>query len=207
MKNVLKTLAVSLAILGICVIFPLSIVESADSYRLNVNALTLPLVASPGNPSGATLVNVYADTTAQKIACLTSTGADCMPRSTGTIQLSLYESAGIATGVKLFSCAHVESSGTINRATLLVAPSGNFTAEILRTTYTAWDAGATHPVTGDKISASAPVTVTGGTKSQDATLTGWTTTVAAGDVICANVTAAATVTTAHISLRTVRGLD
>lgn len=56
------------------------------------------------------------------------------------------------------------------------------------------------PVVGDKITASAPPTITTATKSQDTTLTGWTKTGTSGDVLRFNVDSATTITRVTISL-------
>jgi hypothetical protein len=50
------------------------------------------------------------------------------------------------------------------------------------------------PVNADSITASAPPTLSSAQKSQDTTLTGWTKTVAVGDVFGFNVDSATTIT-------------
>jgi hypothetical protein len=72
---------------------------------------------------------------------------------------------------------------TILQVAMLANQSGSIVVEVRRCTYTQFDAGGTHPVTGDKISASAPPTISSATKSKDSTLTGWTTTLANDDVL------------------------
>jgi len=58
--------------------------------------------------------------------------------------------------------------------------------DLWKTTYTAYDV-STHPVDGDSITASAPITLTTAVKAKDETLTDWTTTLAADDIIHVNV--------------------
>ncbi|MDE3097749.1 MAG: hypothetical protein KGK07_17320, partial [Chloroflexota bacterium] len=58
-----------------------------------------------------------------------------------------------------------------------------------------------HPVAADKITASAPPTISSATKAQDATLTGWTTAVAAGAILGFNVDSAATVQRVTLALK------
>jgi len=53
----------------------------------------------------------------------------------------------------------------------------------------------------DSITASAPPTVSTATKAQDATLTGWTTSVTAGDILGFNVDSITTATRAHLILK------
>lgn len=81
----------------------------------------------------------------------------------------------------------VEYSGTINSYRTVATPSGSITIELWKCTYSQYDDGATHPVVGDKITASAPIAISSSTKSFDGSLTGWTTAVTAGDVIRPNV--------------------
>lgn len=90
---------------------------------------------------------------------------------------------------------------TIVQATALARESGSISVDVWRTTYSSFDAGATHPVAGDKISASAPITFSTTTKSQDSTLTGWTKTLAADDVLAFNVSSVTTCKQVTITLK------
>lgn len=98
----------------------------------------------------------------------------------------------ITTGSKGY-IGPMPTAGTITKATLLADQSGSISIEVRKCTYANFDAGSTHPVTGDKISASAPMTLSSAVKSQDTTLTGWTTSFSAGDIIEFYVSSAATV--------------
>jgi hypothetical protein len=102
--------------------------------------------------------------------------------------------AAITTGIKgdlevPFACA-------IERVTLLADASGSIVVDIWRDSYANYP-----PVDADSITAAAPPTISAATKSQDATLTGWTTTLAAGDILRFNVDSAATVQRLLVSLR------
>jgi len=91
---------------------------------------------------------------------------------------------------------------TINRATLLADQSGSLVVDIWKDSY------ANYPPTDlDSITASAPPTLSAAIKSQDSTLTGWITSVAAGDTLRFNVDSATTVTRATISLQVTRSLS
>lgn len=81
---------------------------------------------------------------------------------------------------------------TIVSATSLADQSGSVALDWWKCTYANFDAGSTHPVSGDKITASAPPSISGATKSQDSTLTGWTTSLSKGDILAAVATGAAT---------------
>jgi hypothetical protein len=73
---------------------------------------------------------------------------------------------------------------TITEVTLLGQGTGSCVADFWVCSYANFDGGATHPVQGDSITASAPPTISGGYKYQDSALTGWTTVLVAGTVLC-----------------------
>jgi hypothetical protein len=109
--------------------------------------------------------------------------------------------SAITTGMKGYLV--VDFACTIQQGTLLADQSGSIVVEIDACTYSAF-APPTHPATADKISASAPLTISSAEKAQDATLSGWTTAVAAGTVLGFNVTSAATVTRVTVGLKVLR---
>lgn len=73
---------------------------------------------------------------------------------------------------------------TINSVTMLADQTGSIVVDIWKDTYANYP-----PTIADTITAAALPTITTANKSQDTTLTGWTTTVAAGDTIRFNVNA------------------
>ena len=85
---------------------------------------------------------------------------------------------------------------TIKRVTMLADQSGSIVVDIWKDTYAAFP-----PADGDSITSGAVPTISGAQKSQDATLTGWTTAIAAGDILAFNVDSAATITRVTISLK------
>lgn len=111
--------------------------------------------------------------------------------------------SAITTGVKGdlicdFGC-------TINSATLLADQAGAIVVDVFKCTYAQYDAGATHPVSGDKITSGTPPTITASnTKSQDTTLSSWTTSISAGDVLRFNVNSATTITRVTLILKVTR---
>ena len=105
--------------------------------------------------------------------------------------------ATITTGVKGY--LEIPFACTINRATLLADQSGSIVVDIFKDTYANYP-----PVVGDKITASAPPTISAATKAQDSTLTGWTTAIAAGDILAFNVNSITTCQRVTISLRVVK---
>lgn len=102
--------------------------------------------------------------------------------------------SAITTGVKGF--LEIPFACTITRATTLADQTGSIVIDIWKDTYANYP-----PTVADTITASAKPTLSSATKAQDATLTGWTTSIAAGDVLGFNVDSATTVTRVTLSLR------
>lgn len=100
--------------------------------------------------------------------------------------------SAITTGSKGY--VEVPFDCTINRVTLLADQSGSIVVDIKKVSY------ASFPTTAS-ICASAKPTLSSAQKSQDATLTGWTTAITAGDILEYNVDSASTVTRVTVSLR------
>jgi hypothetical protein len=88
---------------------------------------------------------------------------------------------------------------TITGVTLLADVSGDLVVDIWRDSYADFP-----PVDGDSITASAPPTITSATKSQDTTLTGWTTALSVGDILRFNVDSVATIARATLALALTR---
>jgi len=85
---------------------------------------------------------------------------------------------------------------TINRITMLADQSGSIVVDIWKDTYANFP-----PTDADSITASAPPTISAAQKSQDSTLTDWTTAIAAGDILAFNVDSVTTITRVTISLK------
>jgi hypothetical protein len=126
-----------------------------------------------------------------------STGRVSLPATPNVATLTFVIDGGgaaIATGIK--GDLEVPFACTINRVTLLADQSGSIVVDIWKDSY------ANFPPTGaDSITASAKPTISSATKSQDATLTGWTTSIAAGDVLRFNVDSAASIARCTVSLK------
>lgn len=88
---------------------------------------------------------------------------------------------------------------TINEVTMGADQSGSVVVDIWKDTQANYP-----PVVGDSITASAKPTITTAVKSQDSTLTGWTTSVAAGDWLTFNVDSATTITRVTLALKYTR---
>jgi len=102
--------------------------------------------------------------------------------------------SAITTGQK----GHLEIpfACVIQRVTTLADQSGSIVVDIWKDTYANFP-----PTDADSITAAAPPTLSTAQAAQDATLTGWTTTVAAGDILAFNVDSITTVTRVVISLK------
>lgn len=99
----------------------------------------------------------------------------------------------ITTGLKGFKSFPV--AGTIIGVRMLADQSGSAVVDIWKDTYANYP-----PVVADTITAAAKPTISGATKSEDTTLTGWNVTVNAGDVFGFNVDSAATITRLTLEL-------
>jgi len=102
--------------------------------------------------------------------------------------------SAITTGIKgdlyfPFAC-------TINSVTMLADQTGSIVVDIWKDTYANYP-----PTVADTIVAAAKPTITTATKSTDATLTGWTTSIAAGDTLRFNVDSVTSITRLHLSLK------
>lgn len=95
--------------------------------------------------------------------------------------------SAITTGIK--GDLQIPFDCTIVAARLLADQSGSIVVNVWKDTYANFPPDVT-----DKITASAPPTITTATKSQDTTLTGWTTAITAGDILRFNVDSITTVT-------------
>jgi hypothetical protein len=102
--------------------------------------------------------------------------------------------SAISTGIK--GDVIVDFAATIVSATLLADQSGSIVIDLWKDTYANYA-----PTDADSITSSAPPTLSSAIKSQDTALTGWTTSIAAGDVLRFNVDSATTVTRVTLALK------
>jgi len=85
---------------------------------------------------------------------------------------------------------------TINSATLLADQTGSIVVDIWKDSYANYP-----PTVADSICASAKPTISSGVKSENTTLTGWTTSVTAGDVLYFNIDSCSTITSCVLILK------
>jgi hypothetical protein len=152
---------------------PLSSVIDSTSEALGVGSIEL------GHASNTTITQASAG----KIAV---EGSNVLMESGNAHKKAIVitiDGAGntITTGIK--GDVRIPWSGTITKVTTLIDQSGAIVVDLWKDTYANYP-----PIDADSITASAPPTITAsGVKSEDSTLTGWTTSVTAGDTLSWNV--------------------
>jgi len=102
--------------------------------------------------------------------------------------------SAITTGIK--GALEIPFACTINRVTLLADQSGSIVIDIWKQAYADYP-----PEDAQSIVSAAPPTLSSAAKSQDSTLTDWTTAIAAGDCLIFNVDSIATCTWVTLSLK------
>lgn len=102
--------------------------------------------------------------------------------------------SAIATGAK--GDVVIDFDCVIESVTLLADQSGSIVVDLWKDTYANFP-----PTVADTITASAKPTLSSAAKSQDTTLTGWTTAITAGQTLRVNVDSAATVTRVTLALK------
>lgn len=136
-------------------------------------------------PSSANLASAVTDESGTGALLFASAIAEAQK---GQIVLNLDGGgSAITTGQKGY--VRVPYSMTITGVEVVADQSGSIVVDVWKDTYANFP-----PTDADSITASAPPTLSTAQKSQDVTLTGWTTSVTAGDYIGWNVDSAATVT-------------
>lgn len=106
--------------------------------------------------------------------------------------------SAITTGAKKVY-VQIPYACTITSWVIIGDPSGSIVFDIWKDTYANFP-----PTVADTITASAKPTLTTAVKATSSTLTGWTTSIAAGDVLELNVDSATTVTKAILILKVTR---
>jgi len=117
----------------------------------------------------------------------------------GSLSWSI-DGGGIAITTGNTTCAAVPTAATITGWIISASPSGSIAFGVWKTAYSA----STDPTISDSIVASAPPTLTTNKRARSSTLTSWTTSIAADDILCFTVTSATTVTKATVALKVTR---
>jgi hypothetical protein len=155
--------------------------------------------SGPSGPTGAGTTGMTGPTGPSGPSGATGTGATGPTGpSGGTLTRTIpfiIDGGGsaITTGIK--GDLHIPFACTITAVTMLADQSGSIVVDIWKDTY------GNYPPTGaDTITASAKPTITTAVKSQDTTLTGWTTSISAGDTLRYNVDSITTLTRVSVQL-------
>jgi hypothetical protein len=104
------------------------------------------------------------------------------------------DGASLTTGIK--GDVVIPFNATITEWSLLADQTGSAVVDIWKDTY-----GNYPPTVGDSITGSAKPTITSSDKGQSSTLTGWTTTVNAGDILRFNIDSVSTIQRLSINLK------
>lgn len=176
---------------------PLAAAQAQDAFLDDIAALTDP---------GADRVLVW-DDSAGKLDWSTPTLG--LEQSTTNIQMTANQRThgikatigngadALTTGVKGY--IEVPYACTIQQVTTLADVSGSLVVDIWKDTYANFP-----PLVADTITASALPTLVTTTKDQDATLTGWTTSIAAGDILAFNINSVTTIKKFTITLEVLK---
>lgn len=106
------------------------------------------------------------------------------------------DGGGAVIGTGIAGDLEIPFGCTIGAVTALADQSGSIVVDVWKDTYANYP-----PTDADTITASAPVTISTATKSQDTTLTGWTTSITAGDTLRFNVDSCTSITRVTLSLK------
>ena len=157
--------------------------ETGTGAAVFANSPTL-VTPALGTPSAIVLTNA------------TSLPATALPTATRTRAITCVIDGGgsaITTGIK--ADVSVPYACTITGVRMLADQSGSIVVDIWKDTYANYP-----PTDADSITAAAVPTITTATKSEDTTLTGWTTSITAGDTLRFNVDSITTVTRLALTL-------
>lgn len=120
------------------------------------------------------------------------------PAGTGTL-VAVFDGGGSALVVGSKCYIRVPVACTITKVTLIADQAGALVVDVWKDSYANYP-----PTVADTITASAKPTLSSAAKAEDATLTGWTKTIAAGDVLGFNVDSCTTITWAQVILEVTR---
>jgi uncharacterized protein DUF5907 len=182
------------------------IADAAVTYAKITNGTGLSVLGRSANSAGVNADIVGADGQVLRVSGTTlgfgAIATAGMPSNQiiSSIEVVI-DGAGsvLTTGMKGY--LEVPFGCTITQVTSLADQSGSVVVDIFKCSYANFDAGSTHPVSGDKITSSTPPTISSATKAQDATLTSWTTAISAGDILGFNINSATTITRVTLSIK------
>lgn len=183
---------------------------TVTSIGVTSNASYLTSAGGPVTSSGTITLNKTTGLTANQFVATpngTTGTADLraivtadLPSNIQTGQLSVaINGAGSAITTGIVADLLVPYNCTITSWTLLADQSGSIVVDVWNQTYASYP-----PTVTQKITASAPPTISSATKGQSSTLTGWTTSLTAGSTLRFNVNSATTITRVILALTVTR---
>lgn len=146
------------------------------------------------------IVNAAGDSRKETLGDIAAYAANLV--STSTIPF-IIDGGGVTITTGLKGYIQVDFDCEIQSATLLGDQSGSIVVDIWRTTYASFDPPTT-PADGNSITSSTPPTISTAKKSTDSTLTSWTTTISAGDILAFNVDSVTSMTRVTLALQVLR---
>jgi hypothetical protein len=170
---------------------------SGVKNQIQTGYLDLTEISAPASPA-ANVARLFAYDVAGVTKVAVKDSAGVQRDLTGDAEITFIIEGGggsvITTGVK--GDLEIPFNCLINRVTLLADQSGSIVVDIWKDTFANFP-----PTVADTITASAKPTLSAAAKSQDATLTGWTRVISAGDILRFNVNSVATVTRVTLALQ------
>jgi hypothetical protein len=166
------------------------------TFRNNTGAtFSVTGFSTATNFTGGTISGATNFTNGLTASTISATTYSNLPVQIGSFGITIDGGgSAITTGIKGY--IEVPYSGTITSWTILADQSGSAVVDLWKTSY------ASAPATSaDTITASARPTLSSAVKGQSSTLTGWTTAVAAGDIIAFNVVSASASTRITLALK------
>lgn len=125
--------------------------------------------------------------------------------SAGGVEVTLGDGVNaITTSEPYVDIAFPNFACTLTGWQLTADAAGDIALDLRKCAYADYDGGATHPAAGDSIVAAAAPALSSAVKGVDTTLTGWTTAIAAGDIVRVVVSSASTVKRVTLQLRFTR---
>lgn len=129
--------------------------------------------------------------------CVAQAGASAQVATINLVIVSTAAGTEIADGAQAW--VEIPWACTISRVTLLADQSGSVVVDLWKDSYANYP-----PTDADSITDVTPPTISSDTDAQDDTLASWTTTLAAGDILMANVDSCTDIEQVTISLLVTR---
>lgn len=108
----------------------------------------------------------------------------------------VFDGGGSALSGTIDRCHVVDFGGTIKQVSIVADQSGSATIDVQTVSYASY----TGPSSASTITSSDTPALSSAVKYQDSTLTGWTTSLTAGMVVCGKLTSPSTITWANMTL-------